>query len=150
MHSLTIDTPTGRFTLTEVGGTIVGAGWRGDCDDATELLMHAAHQVEGYFSGQRQVFELPLGPDVSAAQARFLASLVAIPFGQTRTYGEMAADLRISAQAAGQLCGANPIAIIVPCHRVLGADSLGGFSAPDGVETKVALLRHEGAAGLLI
>jgi methylated-DNA-[protein]-cysteine S-methyltransferase len=54
------------------------------------------------------------------------------------------------AQAIGQACGANPLPILIPCHRVLGAATLGGFSAPGGVETKVALLRHEGAAGLLI
>jgi methylated-DNA-[protein]-cysteine S-methyltransferase len=50
----------------------------------------------------------------------------------------------------GQACGGNPVPIIVPCHRVLGATGLGGFSAPGGVETKVALLKHEGAASLLL
>ena len=62
----------------------------------------------------------------------------------------MARDLGISAQAAGQHCGANPLPILIPCHRVIGAAGLGGFSAPGGVETKVALLKLEGAAGLLI
>ena len=62
----------------------------------------------------------------------------------------MAKALSISAQAAGQACGANPIAIIIPCHRVLGTNNLGGFSAPGGVETKVVLLKLEGAASLLI
>jgi len=56
----------------------------------------------------------------------------------------------VSAQAIGQACGANPLAIMIPCHRVLGASSLGGFSGRGGVEAKVALLKHEGAAGLLI
>jgi O6-methylguanine-DNA--protein-cysteine methyltransferase len=54
------------------------------------------------------------------------------------------------AQAAGQLCGGNPLPILVPCHRVTGTGNLGGFSAPGGVETKVALLKLEGAAALLI
>ena len=62
----------------------------------------------------------------------------------------MAKALGVPAQAIGQACGANPLPILIPCHRVLGASGLGGFSAPGGVETKVALLKHEGAASLLI
>ena len=59
-------------------------------------------------------------------------------------------DLQVPAQAVGQGCGGNPIPILIPCHRVLGSSGLGGFSGRGGVETKVWLLRHEGAAGLLI
>jgi methylated-DNA-[protein]-cysteine S-methyltransferase len=78
------------------------------------------------------------------------AVMFAIPFGYTRTYGEIAKNLGVPAQAVGQACGGNPIPIIIPCHRVIGANGLTGFSGEGGVETKVALLRHEGAAGLLI
>ena len=74
----------------------------------------------------------------------------AIRFGDTRTYGEIAAYVQGSPQAVGRACGANRIPIIIPCHRVLGTGSLGGFSGRGGVETKVWLLKHEGAAGLLI
>ncbi len=74
----------------------------------------------------------------------------AIPFGETRTYGELAQQLGVPAQAIGQACGGNPIPILIPCHRVLGANGLGGYSGDGGVETKVWLLRHERAAGLLI
>ena len=81
---------------------------------------------------------------------RVRRAMAAIPFGETRTYGEISAMVDAPAQVVGQACGANPIPLIIPCHRVLGARGLGGFSAPGGVETKVALLRHEGAAGLLI
>ncbi|MGB4829380.1 MAG: MGMT family protein, partial [Paracoccaceae bacterium] len=77
-------------------------------------------------------------------------AMAAIPYGETRTYGQIAHAVGAPAQAVGQACGANPIPILIPCHRVLGGNTLGGFSAPGGVETKVALLRHEGAAGLLI
>jgi methylated-DNA-[protein]-cysteine S-methyltransferase len=76
--------------------------------------------------------------------------MAAIPHGHTRTYGDIARAVGAPAQAVGQACGANPLPILIPCHRVLGRNTLGGFSAPGGVETKVALLRHEGAAGLLI
>ena len=76
--------------------------------------------------------------------------MVAIPLGETRTYGDLSRALGAPAQAIGQACGANPIPILIPCHRILGAKALGGFSAPGGVETKVWLLKHEGAASLLI
>ena len=76
--------------------------------------------------------------------------MLRIPFGETRTYGDLARDLDTPAQAIGQACGGNPIPLVIPCHRVLAARSLGGFSGGAGIETKVALLKHEGAAGLLI
>jgi len=106
--------------------------------------------VAEYFAGTRRDFDLPLRIEASAAQQAACAAMRAIPMGETRTYGEIAAELKVSAQAMGQLCGHNPIPLIVPCHRVLGATGLGGFSAPGGVETKVFLLRHEHAGGMLI
>jgi len=109
----------------------------------------AARQLGEYFDGCRTAFDLALAP-ASGFAATFRAALLAIPFGETRTYGDLARDLGASAQAIGQACGANRIPIIVPCHRVLSASGLGGFSGGTGIETKVALLRHEGAAGLLI
>ena len=114
------------------------------------LLDMAATQINEYFQRSRTEFDLPLAPRVSLNQQRFLDALIAIPYGETRTYGEMAKALNISAQAAGQACGANPIGIIIPCHRVTGTGNLGGFSAPDGIEKKVELLKLEGAASLLI
>ena len=76
--------------------------------------------------------------------------MAAIPYGETRSYGDLARALQAPAQAIGQACGANPIPILIPCHRVVGATGLGGFSARGGVETKVALLKLEGAASLLL
>jgi O-6-methylguanine DNA methyltransferase len=74
----------------------------------------------------------------------------AIPYGETRRYGDLAREIGAPAQAIGQACGANPLPILIPCHRVLAAKGLGGFSAKGGVESKVFLLRLEGAASLLI
>jgi methylated-DNA-[protein]-cysteine S-methyltransferase len=71
--------------------------------------------------------------------------MAAIPYGETRTYGQIAKAVGAPAQAVGQACGANPLPILIPCHRVTGTGWFGGFSAPGGVETKAALLRHEGA-----
>lgn len=149
MPDLSVDSPYGRLTLTEEDGRITRLRWGGEGEDATPLLTEAARQLEAYFAGTRRAFDLPvrlspgLGGDVMRA-------MMAIPFGETRTYGDLAKALGAPAQAIGQACGANPVPIIVPCHRILGASGLGGYSAPGGVETKVALLRHEGAASLLL
>lgn len=148
--ALTLDTPTGPFTLVEDDGALVAARWGEGGREATPLLTRAAAQVVEYFAGTRRAFDLPLRLSGSAAQQAACAAMREIPFGETVTYGQLARALKVSAQAAGQLCGGNPLPLIVPCHRVLGAAGLGGFSAPGGVETKVWLLRHEGAGGLLI
>lgn len=150
MPQLTTDSPIGHLTLTEEDGAITRLTWDDTGSDTTPLLVRAATQLAEYFDGKRTAFDLPLTPKATASQQRFLDALIEIPFGETKTYGEMAAALGISAQAAGQACGANPIAVIIPCHRVTGTGNLGGFSAPGGIEKKVALLKHEGAASLLI
>ncbi len=106
--------------------------------------------MAAYFAGSLKNFQTPVAPKGSPFQQKFYAALSAIPYGETRTYGDLAQDLGVSAQAIGQACGANPIAIIIPCHRVLAANGLGGYSGMGGIEAKVALLKLEGAAGLLI
>ncbi|KNG94434.1 methylated-DNA--[protein]-cysteine S-methyltransferase [Pseudaestuariivita atlantica] len=150
MPQLTLDTPTGPFTLTEEDGAITGATWGAGPVQWTPLLTRAADQVAAYFAGTRRSFDLPVQIAGSEFQRAVCARMAAIPFGDTVTYGEIAAALDAPAQAVGQACGGNPIPLIVPCHRVLAAQGLGGFSGGAGVETKVWLLRHEGAAGLLI
>lgn len=124
----------------------------GRAGSLTEGSLHAqlCAEMAAYFEGTLQQFTVPLAPRGSAFQLAFYAALCAIPYGKTKTYGDLAKQLGVSAQAIGQACGANPIAILIPCHRVLGANGLGGFSGAGGVDAKVALLRLEGAAGLLI
>ena len=150
MPSLRRETPLGPVMLVEEDGALVVLDWGGSGADETPVLIEAHRQLAAYFAGELTEFDLPLAPKVSMRQRAFLDALIAIPFGDTKTYGEIALETGMSAQGAGQACGANPIAIIIPCHRVTGTGTLGGFSAKGGVETKVALLRHEGAAGLLI
>lgn len=150
MPVLGFDTPTGPFGLVERDGAIVRAEWGLGGSDETPLLVAARAQVAEYFAGTRRDFALPLRVEAGDFQRRACDRIAAIPFGETITYGDMARDLGVSAQAAGRGCGGNPLALIVPCHRVLGASGLGGFSGAYGIETKVWLLRHEGAAGLLI
>lgn len=149
MPACSVPTPFGPVTLREEGGEIVAVSWTGGHEDRSELLERAAAQLGAYFAGRLRTFDLPLAVG-EGTRAAFLRALIAIPFGETRTYGALATELGVSAQAVGQMCGANRMPILIPCHRVLGVSTLGGFSAPGGIETKVALLRHEGAAGLLI
>lgn len=102
-------------------------------------------QVEEYFAGERRAFDLPLAPNGTQFQRDVWDGLLTIPFGQTLSYGELAARVgRAGAfRAVGAANGANPIALIVPCHRVVGSDrSLTGFGG--GIPIKAALLLHEG------
>lgn len=147
--SATLVTPFGPVSLREAGGRIVALDWQAGQGEASALVAEGLRQLEEYFAGARQTFDLPLDWG-TGLQERVRRAMAAIPFGETRTYGEISAMVGAPAQAVGQACGANPIPVIIPCHRILGAKGLGGFSAPGGVETKVALLRHEGAGGLLI
>ncbi len=145
----TVHGPFGPVTVHAGGGQIVRLTWGEEGGASTPLLDEAARQLEAYFNGALTAFDLPFDWG-SGLHERTRRAMAAIPFGETRTYGDLARALNAPAQAIGQACGANPIPVLIPCHRILGATSLGGFSAPGGVETKVALLRHEKAAGLLI
>lgn len=151
MHSVAVDTPFGRWGVEEENGAIVRVNWQGvDSGPLTPLLAEARRQLQAYAAGDLTAFDLPLAPAGGDLQQQVMAQMLAIPFGETRTYGQIATALGVAAQPIGQACGANPIPIIIPCHRVTGAGGLGGFSGSGGVETKVALLRHEGAYSLLL
>ncbi len=151
MSQASVETPVGWLTLTEEAGAITAVRW-GKTAEAAEIpvLRQAVVEVEAYFAGELTDFTVPLAPKGSDFQIAVCNAISAIPFGYTRTYGEIAVDLGETAQAVGQACGGNPIPILIPCHRVMGAKGLTGFSGAGGVETKVALLKHEGAASLLI
>ena len=114
------------------------------------VLDEALAQIAAYFAGELTEFTVPVSVSGSAFQKQVCGAMQDIPFGETRTYGDLAKLCEAPAQAIGAACGGNPIPIIIPCHRVLGANNLGGFSGSGGIEDKVWLLRHEGAAGLLI
>ncbi|MCW8844102.1 MAG: methylated-DNA--[protein]-cysteine S-methyltransferase [Rhodobacteraceae bacterium] len=150
MTERTIKSPVGALRIVETDGAITRLAWGQGAQDETPLLREAEAQLHAYFAGQRETFDLVLRVDGSDFQRAVCAAMSAIPFGYTRTYGEIARELGAPAQAVGRACGANPIPILIPCHRVMGAKGLTGFSGGNGIETKVALLRLEGAAGLLI
>ena len=150
MPDLTTRTPLGALTITEEDGAITAITWGGDSSDQTPLLEEASAQIAAYFAHERETFDLPLRPRGDTFQQAVCRAMCAIPYGRTREYGEIARELGAMPQPVGQACGGNTIPIVIPCHRVVGAAGLGGFSAPGGVETKVALLRHEGAYSLLL
>ncbi|MFV2051668.1 methylated-DNA--[protein]-cysteine S-methyltransferase [Aliiroseovarius sp. YM-037] len=151
MPITTVKTPVGTLGVVEESGAITRLLWDAEPEgEVTELLIEAARQLSAYFDDALTDFDLPLNVHGSDLQRKVCAAMSAIPFGETRTYGDIATELGVPAQAIGGACGGNPIPIIIPCHRVLGASSLGGFSGAGGVEMKVALLKHEGAASLLI
>jgi methylated-DNA-[protein]-cysteine S-methyltransferase len=112
---------------------------------ATRLLERACRQIDEYFGGERRDFDLPLDLAGTDFQRRVWLALAAIPFGETRSYGGLAGEAGAANayRAVGAACGANPIVIVVPCHRVIGSDGgLHGFGG--GLDLKAWLLRHEG------
>lgn len=121
------------------------SAWRHD----PAVLGDAVLQVEQYLAGERRAFDLPLAPAVGTAfQRRVWAALEAIPYGTTTTYGTLAAALGLprAVRAVGAANGRNPLSIVRPCHRVLGADgTLTGYGG--GLPAKRALLALEAAAG---
>lgn len=108
------------------------------------MLQLAREQLDQYFAGQRTSFTLPLAAEGTAVQQSVWRQLIAIPFGETRTYGEIARIIGNpkASRAVGAANGRNPISIIVPCHRVIGSNgALTGFGG--GIERKQWLLAHE-------
>ncbi len=149
-----IESPVGRLSITEANGALVRIAWSdheaGDPraqPGETPLLARAAEQLGEYFAGARRDFELPLDPAGTPFQRRVWTEMARIPFGATESYGALARKTGSVARAVGGACGANPIPIVSPCHRVVGkGGALGGFSGGTGVETKIALLELEGVA----
>lgn len=114
------------------------------------IIKEAAHQVNEYFDGKRSKFDLPLDLNGQTPfRTRVLCECAKISFGHVLTYAELAgkAGSPKASRAAGGAMAHNPIALIIPCHRVVGCDKgLHGFSSPGGLKTKAILLRHEGVA----
>jgi len=150
MPSARIDTIVGTLSVTETEGAITSVTWKDQGNDRTALLDRAIEQLKAYFASELQIFDLPLHVAGSDFQRAVCDAMLAIPLGHTRTYGDISKALKVPPQPVGNACGANPIPVIIPCHRVLGANGLGGFSGGTGIETKISLLKLEGAASLLI
>ncbi len=153
----TIASPIGPLGLVATDRGLRAVSWRGDettvklpdamrDDPSHPVLAQAAAQIAEYWSGERTSFDLPLDLRGTEFQVAAWRALGEIPYGRTRSYGEQAALIGRpkAVRAVGQANGRNPVPIVLPCHRVIGADgSLTGFGG--GLDTKTLLLRHEGA-----
>ena len=149
MNYISIHSPVGDVTLFEDDGAIiaVNGGWAGNQQDApTPLLTETIRQLDAYFTDTLTFFDLPLAPLGTSFQQNIWQEIRGIPFGETRTYGDIAIQLNTSPRPVGNACSRNPIPIIIPCHRVLGTTALGGYSGPGGIDIKRHLLRLEGIA----
>lgn len=142
------DTPVGKICIGEDNGAITRVTWtqlpKSYIQEETELILRCKKQLEEYFAGKRKTFDLPLAPKGTAFQQRVWKALQDIPYGELRTYQEiaLAVDNPKGCQAVGGANGKNPIAILIPCHRVIGKDgSMTGYSG--GLEKKEWLLELE-------
>jgi len=146
-----VDSPVGRLELTASETHLLSIAWTaaaGAPPPRGSLLARTAEQLAAYFAGRRRAFDLPLAPAGSAFQRRVWRAMQDIPYGETLSYGALATKVGSVPRAVGGACGANPIPIVVPCHRVVaGHGRLGGFSGGRGAATKRALLALEGALG---
>ena len=144
-----VDTPLGRMLLAQQENALIAAefdalprsGW---VETSTPLLALAGRQLAEYFQGQRQEFSLPLAPQGTPFQQRVWSALQTIPYGQTRSYGEIARQVNSpkGARAVGMANHRNPIAVFIPCHRVVGQNgALTGYAG--GLWRKEKLLELE-------
>jgi len=150
LPQLGLHTPIGDITVSEDDGAIVSLdwGWGRDANAETPLLQSARAQLQAYFDADLTEFELLLAPSGTPYQQRVWQALRAIPYGQTCSYAAVAAAAGGSARSVGQANGCNPIPIIIPCHRVVAAHHLGGYSGGEGLITKRYLLALEARGSL--
>ncbi len=150
--TLTIESPLGPLRLVADGDELIGLylpdqpgpAAPGAREARTPVLARAAAQLAEYFAGERREFDLPLAPRGTGFQLRVWRELARIPYGETRSYGELARaiDQPAASRAVGAANGKNPISIVVPCHRVIaGTGALTGYAG--GIAAKRWLLEHE-------
>ena len=135
-----------RIDLPNAAARAPEAGWRQERRALPAALDAAKRQLAEYFGGDRRDFDLPLAPGGTAFQLRVWKELRRISYGETISYGELARRIGkpTASRAVGAANGRNPLAIVVPCHRVIGADgTLTGYGG--GISRKEWLLRHEGS-----
>nr|WP_247886798.1 methylated-DNA--[protein]-cysteine S-methyltransferase [Azospirillum sp. SYSU D00513] len=142
---MTVESPLGPLTLTSAGGALAALDWgRVGADDPDALLAEAARQLDLYFAGRITDFDLPMAPAGSPFRQKVWAAMRTIPYARVATYGDLARGIGTAPRAVGGACGANPLPILIPCHRVVGGSGApGGYSGMGGLGTKSWLLEHE-------
>jgi methylated-DNA-[protein]-cysteine S-methyltransferase len=149
--TMPLDTPIGQIVLESDGDVLIGLRLPNDAglgrrDEETPVLKEAVSQLEEYFAGERTDFDVPMELDGTDFQREVWAELSRIPYGKTISYGELARRVGRpnGPRAVGQANGRNPIPVIVPCHRVLASNGIGGYGG--GLTMKRALLALEGVS----
>lgn len=147
MPCLFYDSPVGPITLVQEGEALTRLDFNtpSQAEEATPLLLEARRQLQEYFAGERKAFALPLAPAGTVFQKKVWAALREIPWGETRSYGDIARAIGkpTASRAVGMANGRNPLPVFIPCHRVIGTNgSITGYSG--GLEKKRFLLRLEG------
>lgn len=155
MSSGALASPVGLLTVVSDGEAITRVSWGASSlaeRDHDPLLAEALDQLRAYFAGKLETFDLPvdLGPQTEVTRSVLMTLFDTVEHGQTITYGDLAArsGTSVPARGVGSIMGANPVPIIVPCHRVVASDGLGGYSGGnqgEGLSTKRWLLEFEGA-----
>lgn len=147
MAHISLLTPLGHLTVFAEDAAIVALDFgRAPGGEETPVLHEVKQQLDAYFDGRLHAFDIPLKPFGSHFQQTLWQALRAVPYGATVTYGDIGRQIGAPARAVGRGCGNNPIPIIIPCHRIVGAGGrLVGYSGGEGTATKQALLRLEGA-----
>lgn len=144
MPQLSLHTPVGDITVFEEDGAIVSLDWGWVRDQASStVLERAREQLDAYFDSGLKQFDLPLAPSGTPYRQSVWRELCAIPYGETCSYLDIARKAGGSARSVGQANGSNPIPLIIPCHRVVAATHIGGYSGGDGLPTKRWLLALE-------
>lgn len=149
-HAMRAETAIGTLLLVSEGDALTRITWIAPGATAlpneapTPFLREAARQLAAYAVGGLQAFDLPVKAEGSPHEQAVWRQMRLIPYGKTKTYGELADAISSSPRAVGRACGANPVPIVVPCHRVMGqSGKLTGFSGGEGVATKALLLDLE-------
>ncbi|WP_291365738.1 methylated-DNA--[protein]-cysteine S-methyltransferase [Acetobacter sp. UBA5411] len=146
MPQLSLHSPLGPLTLTEEDGAIIALDWGWGRDQTeTPLLCEARDWLDQWFDAPAGSFPYPMKPWGTDYQKKVWAALCEIPLGETRTYKQIAEKVGGSARSVGQAVGRNPVPVLIPCHRVVAAHGLGGYSGDGGVDDKMWLLEFEGA-----
>ena len=132
------------MTISEEDDAIVSLDWGwGRDQQRTRLLSEAVDQLNEYLDGARTEFQLPLRASGTPYRRRVWSAMMEVPFGRTSTYGELAGIAGGAARSIGQACRDNPIPVFIPCHRIVGAATLGGYLGGEGLQVKEFLLDHE-------
>ena len=158
MYSARYDSPVGTLLLTCTDSGLTGVYWNRELPEQQDdhpVLTAAKQWLDRYFRGEAPETDLPLCPEGTAFRRQVWQLLLQIPWGESRSYGSLAREMaaltgkeRMSAQAIGQAVGSNPLSIIIPCHRVVGAKGqLTGYAG--GIDKKIWLLDHESRQGMI-